>query len=152
MRKFEKIGRGIVIAGGALALSAASSSGCSKATTSPTTPTSAAAVVTETFTGTLTVGGSRFYSYATPADGTATATLVTIGGSGVPESVVVNLGFGVPNAFGCTAGATAVQVVGTAGVSASITESQTAGVHCVQVADFGNLYAPAQFTVTIDHP
>jgi hypothetical protein len=25
-------------------------------------------------------------------------------------------------------------------------------VHCVQISDFGNLFAPAAFTVTIDHP
>jgi hypothetical protein len=45
-----------------------------------------------------------------------------------------------------------VQVTGTAGVPAQVSSSEQPGVYCVIISDIGNLFAPASFTVTIDHP
>jgi hypothetical protein len=45
-----------------------------------------------------------------------------------------------------------VQVTGTAQLPAQVSSSEEAGVHCVIISDIGNLFAPASFTVTIDHP
>jgi hypothetical protein len=108
--------------------------------------------VTETFAGTLSVGGSAFYSFSTAVTGDVTATLTNIGGDGVPPSVVVNLGIGSLSGFNCSGSSTAVQITGTAQVSALVTSSEPAGVHCVVISDIGNLFAPATFTVTIAHP
>jgi hypothetical protein len=124
--------------------------GKSATTTSPTSTTPDS--VTETFKGTLPVGGAAFYSFSTATAGTVTATLTDIEGNGVPSSVVVNLGIGTPSAFNCSASSTAVQVSGTAQVPALVTNSEQPGVHCVVISDIGNLFAPATFTVTIDHP
>jgi hypothetical protein len=119
-------------------------------TTSPTSP--APDSVTETFAGTLSVGGSAFYSFSTAVTGDVTATLTNIGGDGVPSSVVVNLGIGSLSGFNCSASSTAVQITGTAQVSSLVTSSEPPGVHCVVISDMGNLFAPATFTVTIAHP
>src|SRR5215475_4125971 len=126
------------------------SCGKSTSTTSPTTPTPD--TLTETFAGTLPVGGSAFYSFSIATAGTVTATLGAIGGDQVPPSVVVNLGIGTLSQFTCSATATAVQVSGTAGVPTQVTASEQPGVYCVIISDVGNLFAPASCTVTIDHP
>jgi hypothetical protein len=118
--------------------------------TSPTATTPDS--VSETFAGTLPVGGSEFYSFSTAIAGTVTATLTNIGGDEVPSSVMVNLGIGTLSGFNCSASATAVQVIGTAQVPALVTSSEQPGVFCVVISDIGNLIAPASFTVTIDHP
>ena len=126
--------------------------GCGKSATTtsptPTTPDS----ITETFAGILPVGGSKFYSFSTAVAGTVTATLTNIGGDGVPSSVMVNLGIGTLSGFTCSANATAVQVTGTAQVAALVSNTEQPGVYCVVISDLGNLFGPATFTVTIDHP
>ena len=134
----------------ALALTAAC--GKNATTTSPTSTTTASDSVTETFTGTLPVGGSAFYSFSIATAGTVTATLTSIGGDGVPSSVMVNLGIGTLSAFTCSASSTSVQMSGTAQVPAEVSSAEQPGVFCVVISDLGNLFAPATFTVTIDHP
>ena len=128
------------------------SCGKSTSTTSPTSTTTTTDSVTETFNGTLPVGGSAFYSISIATAGTVTATLTTIGGDQVPSSVMVNLGIGTPSQFNCSTTPTQVQVSGTAGVPASVSASEQPGVFCVLISDIGNLFAPASFTVTIAHP
>jgi len=126
------------------------SCGKSASTTAPTTPTPD--TLTETFAGTLPVGGSAFYSFSIATAGTVTATLANISGDEVPSSVVVNLGIGTLSQFTCSATPTAVQSSGTAGVPTQVSVSEQPGVYCVIISDLGNLFAPASFTVTIDHP
>lgn len=70
----------------------------------------------------------------------------------MPSSVIVNLGIGTPFQTTCSANFTQVQVTGDAGLTAVVTGSQQPGALCVVVNDVGNLYAPATFTVVIDHP
>lgn len=140
----------LVLAVSLIVAMALSACGKSAATTSPTETTPD--TLTETFTGTLPVGGSAFYSFSIATAGTVTATLAGIGGDLVPSSVVVNLGIGTPSQFTCSATSTSVQVTGTAGVPAQVSSSEQPGVFCVIVSDIGNLFAPASFTVTIDHP
>lgn len=130
---------------------------CSNGPTAPTSDTTITSTgtptVTETFSSRLAVGGSRFYSFSQASTGTVTATLVDVAGEGVPSTVVVSLGVGEPGGTTCNATTTAaVQVSGDAGLTNQVSGSQTPGVHCVIVADVGNLFAPASFTVTIEHP
>ncbi len=135
-----------------LLIVSALSAACGKTatTTSPTTTTPDA--LTETFKGTLPVGGSAFYSFSTATAGTVTATLTDIEGDGVPPSIEVNLGIGTLSAFNCSATSSEVQMSGTAQVPALVSSSEQPGVYCVIISDIGNLFAPATFTVTIDHP
>ena len=109
-------------------------------------------MVTEVFTSTLPVSGSRFYSFHIAASGTVTATLTDVEGEGVPPSVVVNMGIGTPAGTTCTASAIPVQVTGAAGVPTQVTATEQPGTYCVIVSDVGNLFAPATFTVSLDHP
>ena len=109
-------------------------------------------MVTEVFTSTLPVSGSRFYSFHIATSGTVTATLTDVEGDGVPPSVVVNMGIGTPAGTTCTASATPVQVTGAAGVPTQVTATEQPGTYCVIVSDVGNLFAPATFTVSLDHP
>ena len=109
-------------------------------------------MVTEVFSSTLPVGGSRFYSFHIAASGTVTATLTDVQGDGVPPSVVVNMGIGTPAGTTCTASATPVQVIGAAGLTTQVTATEQPGTYCVLLSDVGNLFAPAVFTVSLDHP
>ena len=147
----EKLAKSCALAVCLASLSAlCAACGKSASTTAPTTPTPD--TLTETFAGTLPVGGSAFYSFSIATAGTVTATLADIAGDQVPPSVVVNLGIGTLSQFTCSATATSVQVSGTAGVPTQVTASEQPGVYCVIISDVGNLFAPASFTVTIDHP
>jgi hypothetical protein len=130
------------------------SNGCSNnsSPTTPSTTTPATTTYRERFTSTLPVGGSQFFSFSIATAGTVTATLESIGGPGVPSSVVVNLGVGTPYQTTCSATPAQVQVTGDAGLTAVVTGSQQPGALCVLVSDPGNLFAPATYTVVIDHP
>jgi hypothetical protein len=136
-----------------LLLAIAFTPSCSQGPQAPTavTPTSRG-TVTEAFSSTLPVGGAKFYSFSLVAPGSVTATLTDIGGPGVPPTVVVNLGIGTPSGTTCAASLSPVQVSGDAGLTTQVTQSQQSGVSCVIVTDVGNLFAPASFIVTIDHP
>jgi len=144
------------VSGLAVAAALATTVACNQAvtTTSPSTTTVGvtAASVTETMAGVLPVGGSRFYSFSIAQAGTVTATLTAISGDSVPGTVVVNMGIGSPSGTTCSGGQTAVQVTGDAGVTSQVTASEQPGLYCVIVADVGNLFSPAQFTVSIQHP
>jgi hypothetical protein len=130
-------------------------SGCGN-TSTPTSPSPSsvpvAPAVTETFVGTLPVSGVKFYSFSIAVYGTVNATLISIGGNGIPPTIEVNLGIGTPSGTTCNATPTPVQVSGDAGVTTVVTASEQPGVYCVVISDAGNLAGPANFAVTIAHP
>jgi hypothetical protein len=70
-------------------------------------------------------------------------------GAFVPATVQMQLGLGTPEGTGCTVTAPITVAAGTA---AQITGPQNAGVYCARIADIGNLFAPASFSITIAHP
>jgi hypothetical protein len=142
----------VVILGLVSALGAGCGSGAPTTSPSSTSTTPAAPAVTETFVGTLAVGGATFYSFSISVYGTVNATLVSIGGNGVPPTVELNLGIGTPRGTTCSSTPTPVQVSGGAGVTTLVTATEQPGVYCVIISDLGNLSGPANFTVTIDHP
>lgn len=134
-------------------LTAAAACNQTTTTTSPSTTTATtSATVTEVMSSTLAVGGSRFYSFAIHSAGTVTATLQDISGTNVSPGTIVNLGIGTPSGTSCNGTQTNVQVTGSAGLNAYVTAAEQAGQFCVIISDVGNLFAPASFTVTIDHP
>jgi hypothetical protein len=135
--------------------SALLATGCGN-TSTPTSPSQssvpAAPAVTETFVGTLPVSGVKFYSFSIAVYGTVNATLVNIGGNAIPPTVEVNLGIGTPSGTTCNATTSPVQVSGDAGVTTVVTATEQPGVYCVLISDAGNLFAPANFAITIAHP
>src|SRR6266851_6361812 len=138
------IGAGFVVA---MLSAACNDSLGSTSPTSSTTSTPAAPTTTETFIGTLPVGGAKFYSFSIAVYGTVNATLVSIGGPSVPADVMVNLGIGTPGGTSCNSSSPTSVSAG----SAAVTASEQPGVYCVTIADVGNLPGAADFTVTIDH-
>jgi hypothetical protein len=123
--------------------------GCSGSSTSPTTTVSG--TVTEVFAGTLSVGGSSFYSFTVSSTGTASVTLasITTGVPGPAANIAVNMGLGVPAGIGCPV--TTSVTVGPA-LTAQIAQILDPGIYCVNIADVGNLTAAVNFAIRILHP
>ena len=120
-------------------------------TTTTTTPTTAPAAptFTETFVGTVPVGGSSFYSFAVTVYGTVNVTLDSVQGQFVPATVMLGLGLGTPSGEDCATTATVTTASGTA---IHMTQTLNPGIACVRVHDVGNLFGPATFNVTIAYP
>jgi ABC-type glycerol-3-phosphate transport system substrate-binding protein len=124
--------------------------GCSDDTpTSPSTPTVAPPSITETWEGTLAVGGSRFYSFSVGQNGTVNVTLTNLFEKGEDSATQVGLSLGYPAATGCLAN-TSVTVA--AAVNPQVTNTFAPGIYCAKIADAGNLAGPAQFRIVIAHP
>jgi hypothetical protein len=116
----------------------------------PTGPT-VVDVATQTFTGTLAVGASRFYSFTVTSRGSITASLasVTSAQDNTVLDAILELGIGFPAGTGCA-------VTTTKNVSPALTSqvftSTEPGIHCVRVADVGDLNTPIKFAVRFAHP
>lgn len=136
-----------------IALMAALTVACGdKTATSPTTTTTtASSTITVTYSGTLAVGGSRFYSFTNNAAGSVTAFLasVTSPDTKLPVAVPLEIGVGVPAGTGCST--TTTQMV-TPGLVSQMSTSLAAGVFCLRVADAGQMRAPVSFAVRFTHP
>ena len=122
--------------------------------TAPTpTPTPAATVaaptVSEDFSGTVPVGGFKFYSFSVAARGTVNLTLVSVRGAFVPATVTMGLGIGIPAGTDCTVSST---VSTAAGATAQVTGTYDPGIYCARISDVGNLFAPATIAISIAHP
>jgi len=115
----------------------------------PTAPSAVAPTSTETFAGTLAVGGAQFYSFSVGQYGTVNITLASLDGSST-STIQVSLGMGQPAAAVCTTSSGAVTTA--PGTTPQLTNSFDPGVYCAQVSDVGNLSAPTKFVVTIAHP
>ena len=130
--------------------------GCSDGNT-PTSPTdntpSETAVDPTTsvsFSGTLAVNAAAFYSFDVTHYGTVNLTLQNVGGvTGVPESVWVGLGIGVPDGTDCS---TTTSLNTQAGSGPHVSSVLSAGTYCARIYDVGNLAAPTPFNVLIAHP
>jgi hypothetical protein len=118
-------------------------------TSTSSSTTAAAPTISEEFSSTVTVGGSKFYSFTTSTYGTINLTLTSVGGNFVPSTVMLGLGIGQPSGTDCV---TTTNINTAAGSSAQVTGAYSAGVYCAKVSDIGNLYAPASFNVTIAYP
>jgi hypothetical protein len=116
----------------------------------PTSPT-VVDVSTQVFSGTLAVGATRFYSFTVISGGTISASLasVTSAQDNTVLDAVLELGIGFPAGTGCA-------VTTTKNVSPALTTqvltSGEPGIHCVRIADVGDLTAPIKFAVRFAHP
>jgi hypothetical protein len=134
---------GICVVAGLLTV-ACDNSGSTNSTTSPTV---APPSVTDTFPGTLQVGGTNTHTFSVAQVGTLNATLTAVG---PPATVFVGFAVGTFSGGVCslaatinTQASTTPQLSGTASI---------VGTWCVQVYDIGNLSAPANYTITVAHP
>ena len=135
-----------------LTLLAAVTAACGDDTaTSPTDTDTAATATQVTYTGTIDVGGSRFYSFTNSAAGSVTAFLasVTAPDTRLPVSTALEMGVGVPAGTDCAT--TTTQIVSPS-LASQMTVSLAAGVFCLRVADAGELKAPVTFAVRFTHP
>ena len=132
---------------GAIAIGAAI--GCSEPAVSVTAPT-AVNVSTFVFTGTLPVGGSKFYSFTVSNAGTIQAMLasLTVGNAAVPGARV-EFAMGIPAGTGCRPLATAM--VGAALVPQLVVSLDT-GIYCVNLSDTGSLLRDTAFAIRVLHP
>jgi len=126
----------------ALMLTVAACGGGSSSTTPPS-----AAVTTETFSGTVAIGGKDFHSFTVKQTGEVDLTLTA---AGPPPTISMGLGVGTMNGSACSllpGGSTNTQ----AGTAVQLAGTVSAGTLCVQVYDIGNQTAPITYTVTVAH-
>lgn len=128
----------------ALALLVATAAcGSSSSTTSPSTTTK-----TDTFNGTVAVGGADFHPFTVASTG---AVAVTLTAAGPPATITMGIGVGLVNGSACTI-VSGGSVNTPAGSAAQLNGTVSAGTYCVQVFDIGNQTAPVTYTVTVSHP
>ena len=120
--------------------------GCGKnndSTTSPTTTTK-----TESFTGSVAVGGSAMNPFTVAAAGQV---MVTLTAAGPPATVPVGLGIGTPaNSVCAVLPGGSVNVV--AGSVSQLSGIVTPGSYCVTVFDIGGQTGAITYSVTVVHP
>jgi len=121
--------------------------GCTSSTAS-TAATSPTAVTTETFNGTVNVGGSDFHTFTSTQSGDVN---VTLNAASPPSTIFMGVGIGTPSASTCAllSGGTADTQAGT---TSQLSGTLDAGTYCVEVFDVGNETAPVSYTVTVAHP
>jgi len=119
-------------------------------TSSSSSTTAAAPTVTEAFTGTLPVGGFKFYSFNIAVNGTVNVTLQSVSGTNVPSTIQLGLGIGQPAGNDCAA--TVNATAGSSFAAPQATGTFGPGVFCVRVYDVGNLANTATFQISIAHP
>jgi hypothetical protein len=121
---------------------------CTKNSTAPTTTPATATRTTDTFSGTVQVGGRDFRGFTVSQTGQVDVTLTS---AGPPSTIVMGLAVGLPGDATCAplAGASTMTQAGTA---AQLSGTTSAATLCVQVYDLGNQTAPVSYTVTVTHP
>ena len=122
-------------------------SGCN-GTSNTTAATTSTTRTTETFSGTVTVGGSDSHSFTVSATG---AIDVTLTAAAPPAAVVMGISVGVPVDGRCPALAGA-STNASAGTTAHLSGLATAGTLCVDVHDAGNQSDTVNYTISVTHP
>ena len=119
--------------------------GCDNGSSSPVL---APASSTDTFTGTVPVGGADSHTFVVAKDGTVNITLTSVG---PPATITMGLGVGTPSGSTCAvSAANAVPAVANASLPFSITLG--AGTYCVQLFDIGNQAVDVTYTIIVAHP
>jgi hypothetical protein len=124
-----------------LALAAAA---CSSDTEVPPAPTVVPASITDTLSGTLSVGGTSAQPFTVVQTGRLTITL-----NSVTPAAAVGIGIGSPSAGGCALVSTQSPV--SPGSSIVMSGIALAGNLCVSIYDIGQLTNSVTYTLTIFH-
>lgn len=124
---------------------------CGGDTAAPTTPSAALATTTEVYTGTMSPGGSGFYTFRVTSPGSVSITLASLiaAATGTTLSSTLHIGIGVPAGESCEL---AAAVTSAPSLTAQLTRAVSADLYCVRLSDLGNLTVPASFGVRIVHP
>ena len=120
--------------------------GGSSTSSLPTAPS--AAPTTETFTGTVPMGGSDIHTFTIVLSNGQV--IITLTQAGPPSTIYMGLGIGTPSASGCTL-LSGGSVATPAGTVAQLVGITTAGTYCVAVFDAGNQSADVTYSVTVTH-
>ena len=119
--------------------------GGSSSTTTPVAPTVSA--TTETFSGTVNVGGSDTHNFNVAQSGGQVS--VTLTAAGPPATIFMGVGVGTPSGSSCSL--IAQSPPSQAGTAAVLSGTAQAGAYCVSVFDIGNQTAPITYSVTVSH-
>ena len=113
----------------------------------PTTPDPV--IVTDTFTGTITINGAASHPFFTSATGTVTATLSSLG-----EKPPAMVGFSLGTYSGTTCSVTTGLFNDKAVVTSVLlgTVSTLGGSLCVRIHDVGSLTEPVTYEIKVQHP
>lgn len=126
-----------------------SDSGTSNSALSALSAPSAASLVTDTFSGTVDVGGLDIHPFTiTIANQPVNVTLTA---AGPPSSIFMGLGVGSPTSDGTCSVFSNAAVVVQAGAGPHLAGTIAAGSYCVAVFDVGNQAAPVDYMVTVVH-
>lgn len=109
-----------------------------------------ATLTTEYFSGTLPVGGQRFYSFTAPDDSSVSVLLANLSDSRSPAlaSTTVGIGIGIPAGTGC---ALRESVATPPALTSQFRTWATEGIHCIAIFDAGTLSEPVGFVIRISH-
>lgn len=114
-----------------------------------TSPTVEPPSTTEVWSGSLTVGASRYYSFNVPLTGNVSVQLTQLTQGGANTSEQVTIGLGAPRGTDCSVSG---QVVAGASDTPILTGQQSAGIYCIRIWDDSQLTNTATFSVNINHP
>src|SRR5262245_40501018 len=126
-----------------LSASACKKSSSQASTTAPTTTRS-----TDTFTGTVAVGGTASHTFTVANAGQVDVTLTA---AAPPSDVSMGLAVGTSGDAGCTPLAGAATNT-SAGSAAQLVGKISPGTLCVKISDNGSQRAAVTYTVTVLHP
>ena len=121
--------------------------------TNPTPPNPSS--FTQIYSGTLLPGGSGFFSFAVPEQGTVSVMLasLTLTGTTTNVSTPVTIELGIPAGTGCTplsAGGTSTTA--TPAIASQIRTSIAAGTYCIRVSDPGTVNVSTDFVIRFVYP
>ena len=122
---------------------------CHKAATpsAPTAPT--VTRTTDTFTGTVVVGGDDSHSFSIAASGNVDVTLTA---TAPPATIVMGLSIGMPSGDGRCVPVAGGSTQTPPGSAVQLSGVASPGTLCVDVRDVGGETAPVTYTVTVTHP
>lgn len=120
---------------------------CTGSTTGPSPST--VTPVTNVFTGTLSVGGVATYSPPVAEASTVTMAVVSITSGSAATPLVVGLAYGAPDETDPSICIRSSTVRVAPSLLTQLTVTSTAGSHCVDIFDVGNLRGAVSFAVRI---
>ena len=120
---------------------------CDNGGTSTSTTAPSIVLTTDTFMGTVPVGGSDFNNFTVAQAGPINITLIA---AGPPSTITMGLGVGTGGST-CVLAANGI-VFTPAGTTAQLFGTAGAGTLCVEVWDLLSQSLPVDYTVTVSHP
>jgi hypothetical protein len=100
----------------------------------------------DTFSGSLSQGGSLTFTYTVTTAGTVGVALTA-----VTPSTTSALGLGIGPSSGGTCSVTNSTSAAIAGSAVLLSATENPGTYCVKVSDLGNLATTSSVTVTVAH-